>query len=881
MLLPRLPSALLTLLVPSVANAARFHDDAYIAGFRGLAPTQKYHSIDLRPPELNIFATQPPSPPPNPNGTTAANSSQPLLTFLGYRGSNAEQPGPMIIDDDGELVWYGPEYGGVLNVERHTYLGQDVFSFYTGTEQYPGFGNGQFNILNASYDIIATVTSKNTTHGLDPHDFFIVHDIATVEFWIPHQLDLSGIGGQVDGWVYDCRVQSINITSGELLFDWSTVEHVPVEDTFYNLVERDNGKTINDPFDYFHLNSVQMDSLGNYVLGARGTSTVYYVDGKTGEVLWRLGGRRPSFFMGDGVGFWFQHHARAIPTGPDTFNISLFDNGANQYEQRAVQTRGVVLHVNTTSLNTTLLRQVLPPFHDICPSEGSVQTFPDGRILVGWGIRPYYTEFDSEDQVLHDVQFGTWDSTVHSYRAFKSPWKGYPRTHPSFAFNSSAIDIGFVSWNGATEVSTWRVLGGNMADDLVEVSSANKTGFETTLNLTTSSDFVAVAAFDAFGQCLGVSEVFSYFNATSTGLVGECPREALLSPSLTRAAFLIIVAVASYIISTRILPCILRLCRGGYHYTLVVVFVVILMGTDAIFFTANLVSPKLKHGAAVPPSFSPTAPPSIFKMPGTWLLCMVARFFGHNVPDWLERWTVWGGIGYDGDWGEMQAPTPTDSRGPCPALNSLANHGILPRDGRHITFNQFASAISRSYNLAPTLGVQLISPFSVFYSGRDWIDLEDIGGQGVVQHDGSTLREDISGPFAHATVIATQREPSQRLIAFFYPESTTTQYTWREHSKILAFRRAASREQNGTFSLSFPQYLFGSGNAAMIHEAIGGDLNTIRPWVGVDGYEHFPPGFEPHCRDVRALQKNVQVKQADRLLLRGGDSPSFERRYSH
>ncbi|KAF5354419.1 hypothetical protein D9758_010764 [Tetrapyrgos nigripes] len=38
------------------------------------------------------------------------------------------------------------------------------------------------------------------------------------------------------------------------------------------------------------------------------------------------------------------------------------------------------------------------------------------------------------------------------------------------------------------------------------------------------------------------------------------------------------------------------------------------------------------------------------------------------------------------DWKAHQwkAPGPNDLRGPCPGLNTLANHGFLPRDGRNI-----------------------------------------------------------------------------------------------------------------------------------------------------------------------------------------------------
>jgi hypothetical protein len=34
---------------------------------------------------------------------------------------------------------------------------------------------------------------------------------------------------------------------------------------------------------------------------------------------------------------------------------------------------------------------------------------------------------------------------------------------------------------------------------------------------------------------------------------------------------------------------------------------------------------------------------------------------------------------------EYQVPEPNDLRSPCPALNTLANHGYLPHDGKNIT----------------------------------------------------------------------------------------------------------------------------------------------------------------------------------------------------
>ena len=40
-----------------------------------------------------------------------------------------------------------------------------------------------------------------------------------------------------------------------------------------------------------------------------------------------------------------------------------------------------------------------------------------------------------------------------------------------------------------------------------------------------------------------------------------------------------------------------------------------------------------------------------------------------------------------------QAPGPNDSRSPCPALNALANHGYLPRDGHNISADLLLSVL--------------------------------------------------------------------------------------------------------------------------------------------------------------------------------------------
>jgi hypothetical protein len=54
------------------------------------------------------------------------------------------------------------------------------------------------------------------------------------------------------------------------------------------------------------------------------------------------------------------------------------------------------------------------------------------------------------------------------------------------------------------------------------------------------------------------------------------------------------------------------------------------------------------------------------------------------------------------------APGPTDQRGPCPALNVLANHGYLPRSGI-VTAGQVIEATSEGFNMAADLSSLLVA----------------------------------------------------------------------------------------------------------------------------------------------------------------------------
>jgi hypothetical protein len=280
-----------------------------------------------------------------------------------------------------------------------------------------------------------------------------------------------------------------------VLFEWSSIDHVPVTDTVVSFT----GGTSKVPFDYFHINSISIAPDGALLVSARNTSAVYKIARPSGKVVWRLGGKRSSFRMGPGTTFWFQH--QALPQGANT--ISLFDDGGAPPKEP--QSRGLVINLNTSTMRATLQHSYVHPSPRLLAAfEGSMQVLPGGRVLVGWGNLPYFSEFTANGTLLLDAHYPGGDQT---YRVLSAAWTGQPTGQPAVAARagsggSSAV---YASWNGATQVASWTVLAGQSPGGLAQVGSKGRHGFETAITVHNAGPYFSVVANDASGQSLGQS----------------------------------------------------------------------------------------------------------------------------------------------------------------------------------------------------------------------------------------------------------------------------------------------------------------------------------------------------------------------------------------
>jgi hypothetical protein len=376
-------------------------------------------------------------------------------------------------------------------------------------------------------------------HG-DLHEFQITRD-NTALFAVYKSLpaDLREIGGPKNGWIYDGLFQEVDIETNELLFQWRASEHFNLQESERDREESD-GDTEDNPWDFFHINSIDKDWRGNYLVSSRYMSSLAYIDGRTGDVLWKLGGKQNSFLdMSDGAAtnISWQHHARfQIKHDTNTTRrLSLFDNSSRGEGAPENTSRGLIVKINEETMTVTLVQEYWNQVPISSQSQGSMQILENGNVVLGYGYSAAWTEFTADGETLCEVHFGPQTQfhrgQVLSYRVFKQKWVGLPLTKPSVALSGSEAAV---SWNGATEVVTWVLQGAlprgeESGDDSVNavrefqnsekiglefefISAIPKSGFETIIPIPAGTVYakLRIIALDKKGITLGVTEALDW-----------------------------------------------------------------------------------------------------------------------------------------------------------------------------------------------------------------------------------------------------------------------------------------------------------------------------------------------------------------------------------
>jgi hypothetical protein len=449
-----------------------------------------------KPKELQRFVSRPDLEPPAVAVTERSGSQAPGDLFLApYAGPG--QYGPMILDREGGLLWFKrlPAGTRAANLRVQEYAGRPVLTWWQDPLVAGGHRSSGVVIADGSYHQIAAIRAGNG-YQPDLHAFEITpQGSALFTVYDAIRCNLSAYGGPADGAVADTLFQEVDLKTGLVRFEWHALDHVSLAESYMPA----KPGSPHSPWDFFHINAIA--KYGSHLLvDSRNTWTAYELDAASGQVVWRLGGKKSSFAMGRGATPAWQHDARQSADGT---TITLFDNGGTPVVHS--QSRAIVLRLDQAHMTATLVSSFTHSKPLLAASQGNFQQLPEGNWSVGWGQEPFFSEFGPAGQLLFDAHL---PAAYQSFTVLDFPWSGAPTEAPRLALRRSRHGlVGYVSWNGATAVASWRLLGGGDAKALSPVAATPRSGFETRMAIGSVPRYLAAQALDANGQVLATSAV--------------------------------------------------------------------------------------------------------------------------------------------------------------------------------------------------------------------------------------------------------------------------------------------------------------------------------------------------------------------------------------
>ncbi|KAF5858602.1 hypothetical protein ETB97_003954 [Aspergillus alliaceus] len=404
---------------------------------------------------------------------------------------------------------------------------------------------------------LKTVVPGGGMASSDMHEFLPINGgkTALLTVYQQRQFDMSLWNVRTGmGWVMESIFQEVDVETNEVLFEWKSLDHVDPTASYTWPGHTDTSGTGLDsqsPWDYFHINSIDKNKDGDYLISSRHTCAIYKISGQNGSVIWQLHGANPSF---TNINFSFsqQHDARWLNENGTHTLLSLYNNGYNGFNKTHEYSSGMLILIDHVAMTATQLQDYAPLNGNmLSSSQGNMQVLPNRNVFIGWGNNAYISEHDQHGNLL---LWGYIDKDkIMNYRAQKFKWDGNPTDVPAlWTYSQSSKPFSsltmYVSWNGATRVRYWRFYGSlNMTGPYALLNQVTKKGFETSYSFPHYYPWTYAEAVDPEGKVLGKSRLKFTFtpsaelqqyctnnmceNAQAYGLPGEMGALAFVPPA--------------------------------------------------------------------------------------------------------------------------------------------------------------------------------------------------------------------------------------------------------------------------------------------------------------------------------------------------------------
>jgi hypothetical protein len=334
-----------------------------------------------------------------------SDNPDPGYIFCNYQGSRYYN---LILDNQGNpyFYWIVPDDRRDFKVQPNNTLTMTVRQ---------GFGGGGYIAVDNTYTVVDTFFAP-PGYQIDEHELVVLengHYLVTA--MDRRQMDMSQLvsGGKSNAWVTGYHLIEMD-SRDEPVFIWRCWDHYEVTDAEYVNLTQWN-------IDFLHTNSIAVDLDGHYLICPKLLNEITKINRKTGEIIWRLGGKKNQFEL---VGFednpfYMQHSIRVLPNG----HYTVFDNGNyhNPHFSRALE-----LKVDETAMTATKVWEFRDTPDKQSYYQGNVQRLPNGNTLINWGMAhlPSLTEVRPDGSKAFEMNF---ENPVNTYRVFRFPWNGQAR----------------------------------------------------------------------------------------------------------------------------------------------------------------------------------------------------------------------------------------------------------------------------------------------------------------------------------------------------------------------------------------------------------------------------------------------------------------------
>ena len=317
----------------------------------------------------------------------------------------------MILDHKGNVVYY-----------------RSVAGFFAGdfklqpNGQISYCGRNHFYLMDSTFTVVDSVTTKNGV-TMDIHDLQIlpnghylilgnedVHrDMSSYPIFL-HNNTFGSTNAVITAYV----IQELDAAKN-VVFEWHSIDHYGLDDA------DDFWLTDTTRVDWTHVNSVEMDFDGNFLVSSRHFDEITKISRTDSSIIWRMGGKRNQFtFIGDSMHFLSQHDSRRLANG----NLSLFDNGRPLNPLHYASAKEYTL--DEINLTATLVWSHTEGPNHWSRSQGNTQRLQNSNTLISYGnLLPTPIVFNVVDSLQNKIFEVVFPDSLISYRSFNFnslPW---------------------------------------------------------------------------------------------------------------------------------------------------------------------------------------------------------------------------------------------------------------------------------------------------------------------------------------------------------------------------------------------------------------------------------------------------------------------------